>query len=424
MFECISLKGLTVIFSRMKEFASSGLGIFVRAGARFEPAAVKGAAHFTEHMLFKGTKKFSYKRIKQDIEGRGGSLNGYTSQETAGYYAQFLKKNLDITLDILSDMVLHPLFDKKEIEKERNVILEELKMYNDLPHFRALSLLEQLLWKKHVLGEDIIGREKTIKKIVRRDLFLFQKKFYIPANLCVCCVGDVSGERLLKLLSKKIKSPSGRTVLPWGEAPSSSVKQAVSVEHKPLDQTHFCIGFRGVSYKSEQRFVQELLHVIMGANMSSRLFEEIREKRGLCYEISTETRKFADSGAFIVHCGLDKKNIEPAFRAVLRELKKVTNRPIGRRELARAKDYMLGQLSMTLERPGGRMFYLADSFLAREKIDSFSCLEDKVRSVEPGSIQNLARRMLNFRRLCVSCVGNVGPDMKKCLQDIIKTESE
>lgn len=422
MFKIINVNGLTVIFSSMKNFSTAGIGIFVRGGARYEKKGMKGIAHFTEHMLFKGTKKYSYKEIKREIEGRGGSLNGYTSQEIVAYYAQFLKKNLEITLDILMEMVTNALFDQNEIEKERNVILEELKMYNDLPHFRALTLLDKALWEGHPLGEDVIGTSSAIKNITKNDFIQFVNNFYLPARICVCCVGDISVGKMSSLLHERMKPFKMKSTRLCSSPPSPVQRRKIIVETKPLDQTHLCLGFRGVSYRSKLRFIEELLHVIMGANMSSRFFEEIREKRGLCYDISTDTKKYMETGAFIIHCGLDEKNVPTASKSILRELKKIKEKKVTYKELERAKDYLLGQLSMSLERPSGRLFYLADSYMARGKINTFSQIEKKVRRIEREDILAFAQKLLNFNKMCISCVGNINKELDSQLEKIIKNE--
>jgi predicted Zn-dependent peptidase len=423
MCNIINCNGITIITSLMKNFSTSALGIFLRVGSRFEKKRVKGIAHFTEHMLFKGTKKFTHKAIKREVEGRGGYLNAFTSQEMTGYYAQFLNGNLRLTLDILTDMVIQPLFDSKEIKKERNVILEEIKMYNDLPHPRSLSLLERELWQNHPLGEDVIGTVATVRGITKKDFRTFQSKYYTPSNIVVCYVGGLDQHKVLDALRVKTKSfAKKKSSQRFSPPPAALKKKKIVVEVKPLDQTHLCVGFRSVSYKSAWRYVVDLLHVIMGANMSSRLFEEIREKRGLCYDISTEARKYRDSGAFIIHAGLDKGNVELALRCILTQIKKVTQKKISLSELGRAKDYYLGQLSMHLERPQGRMFHLADSYIAHGTIHSLPEVVKIVKNIDSKAIRALAEKIFDFNRICISCVGNIDKDLPQHLDQVVRKE--
>ncbi|HDN86283.1 MAG: hypothetical protein DRP68_03680 [Candidatus Omnitrophota bacterium] len=422
MFKILHIDGVALIFSRLKDFSTAGMGIFIRVGARYEPKRLKGIAHFTEHMVFKGTKRFSYRDIKREIEGRGGVVNGYTSQEITAYYAQFLKKNLKITAEILLDMVTHPSFEASQIERERGVILEEIKMYNDLPNFRALSLLDKILWENHPLGEDVIGEVGTVKNIKKNDLEHFQRNYYLPPRMVICCVGDFRYESLIKLIKKKllVSSKGGKRLKIF--SPPHLRKRKILIENKSLDQTHLCIGFRGVSYRSRYRLVVELIHVIMGANMSSRLFEEVREKRGLCYDISTEVKKYRDSGAFIIHLGLDRSNIELAFKCILRELKKMKDKLVSSKELARAKDFLIGQMAMNLEKPQGRLFYLADSYLALSKIYTLKELKERIHQIDKATIQGLVKKLFDFQRVCVTCVGNVDRNLKEHLLKIIEKE--
>ena len=418
MFRILNIKGADLIYSRLSGFNTASLGIFIRAGARFEKKEVKGIAHFTEHMLFKGSKNFSYKEIKREIEGRGGTLNGFTSQETTGYYAHFLKKNLKITFDILLDMVLNPLFEEKEIEKERNVILEEIKMYNDLPSYRALSLLDKILWENHPLGEDVVGEISTVKRITRKDLVEFKEKFYKSSNFVIGFVGDVEEEEIIRFIEKRIKEE--RLEKQKIKTPPPLKRSKVVVETKKIDQTHLCVGFRGPSYRSKYRFAVELIHIILGANMSSRLFEELREKRGLCYDVSSEVKKYKDSGAFIIHVGLDREKVSLALECLLKELEKIKSKKVGKKELERAKDYFLGQLAMNLERPQARLFYLADSYLALDKIFTFKEIERYIREIDASQILNLAKKVFDFEKICISCVGNVEKDIEEKLKKIIK----
>lgn len=417
------------IFSPFKGVETASLGVFVKAGARYEHQNFKGIAHFLEHMVFKGSKNYSHKEIKREIEGRGGLLNAFTSQEFTGFYAHFLKKNIKVVLDILLDMLFFPLLKEEDIERERGVILEEIKMYNDLPSSRAGALLDKLLWPGHPLGEDVIGTFDSVRRINREALFSFKNYFYRPENMLISCSGDFSFEEIYSLGSavlkhhfngkSKLKNPLNiaiKKILP----PLSLKSKAYFLEKKELEQTHLCLGFRAVSYNHQERFTAELLHVVMGANMSSRLFEVVREKKGLCYEISTEIRKYKDSGAFSVHMGLDSKKVTFALKCVLAELKKIKEKKIGRQELNRSKDYFLGQLAMNLERPQGKMFFVADTYLTLGRVYSFSEIQRQIEEITPPRIKNCARKILCFSKICLSCVGNFDNSLKNKITLILR----
>jgi len=405
MYEIQKINGVTFIFSPFKDIETASFGIFLRVGSRYEPRHVRGIAHFLEHMLFKGSKKYSYKEIKREIEGRGGSLNGFTSQEITAYYAHFLNKNLDQAADILLDMVFDSLLKNTDLQKERMVILEEIKMYNDLPSSRAAMLLDKLLWCNHALGEEVVGHYETVNRINRGDLVAFKNNYYVPDGIIVCCSGNFSQDRVITLLSEKIKNNPKQIKL-QSTQPAELAGLHVKVENKKLEQAHLCLGFRSVSYFHEDKFTAELINVILGANMSSRLFEALRERRALCYDISTEARKYKDSGAFTIQLGLDKSRINTALAAILRELAKLKEKEVSAKELARARDYFLGQIAMSLEQPQGKMFYTAESYITLGKIYSMDDIKREVANVSPARIKRPCGDIFNFNNMCVSCIAD------------------
>ncbi|MBP7089098.1 MAG: insulinase family protein [Candidatus Omnitrophica bacterium] len=417
MTEVININGLTLIYHPFIDRQTASLGIFLRVGSRIELKKFKGIAHFFEHMVFKGSSNYSCSQIKQEIEGRGGSLNAFTSHEMTGYYAQFLKRNFDITLDILLDMVFRPLFKTEDIDKERKVILEEIKMYNDLPSSRVSMLLDRLLWKGHPLGEEVIGYESTVKNIDRLALNNFKDRYYHPSNMVISFSGDFSKKNIINKLLKKIKPIQKKTKLNVFP-PSSCQGLNITIEKKELEQAHLCLGFRGVSYVNPQRRIIQLINIILGANMSSRLFEELREKKSLCYDISTEVRKYKDSGAFIIHTGLDTSNILLAIRTILKQLSILKEKEVSMSELLRAKDYLLGQIAMGLEHPQGTMFFFAESFITLGKIYDYQTVKQEVEAVTALQIKNLAKKIFDFKNICISCIGPVPDNLKNTIKNL------
>ncbi|MFA6281431.1 MAG: pitrilysin family protein [Candidatus Omnitrophota bacterium] len=418
MHEITNINGATFIFSPFNDVETASLGVFLKVGSRFEKASLRGISHFLEHMVFKGSKHYSYKAIKQEIEGRGGALNGFTSQESTAYYAHFLNKNLHLTLDILLDMVFYPSLLESDIKKERNVILEEIKMYNDLPSSRAASIIDKLLWPENSLGEEIIGSVSTVTKTQKQDLVAFKNNYYEPGNIIISCSGYADKELVKGLLKDKIVKVSKPVNLKY-IAPDILRGVHVKIENKKLEQSHLCMGFRSISYLSSRRFIVEVLNVILGGNMSSRLFEEVREKKALCYEISTDVRKYRDSGGFVIHAGLDKTKIPVAVASILKELEKIKEKKVSDNELTRAKDYILGQITMALERPQGRMFYLAESFLSLGKIYSLAEVKKEIEKISPDDVRSLAQEIFAFKNLCVSCVGDIEDKMGKIIKEKI-----
>jgi len=418
MFQIDNIGGCTLIFTPFKGIETASLGIFINAGARCEEKSVKGIAHFMEHLLFKGSKKYSYRRIKRDIEGRGGSLNAFTSQEITCYYAHFLNKNIKITLDILLDMVMNPSLKNDDIDKERKVVLEEIKMYNDLPSSRAASLLDGLLWKGHSLGLDVVGTPSTVKAIKRKALIDFKERHYRPRNIVISLAGNFFKDEIVGLIKERLSIRSLK-LKPNFFNPRPLQGISIKTERKDLEQVYLCIGFRGVSYLNPLRIPVELLSIILGANMSSRLFEEIREKRGLCYDISTEVKKYRDSGAFIIHAGLDKSNLPNAIKAIMSELNKVKAEEISLRELDRAKDFFIGQVTMEIENPRGMMFYMGENYLALGKVEVLSDVKKKVNKIGTFSIKRAAETIFKTGNICISCVGGIDKNTERDIENIL-----
>jgi len=419
MPEVIDINGLTFIFNPFVGIETASLGIFLKAGSRFETKDTKGIAHFLEHMVFKGSRKYSCSKIKREIEGRGGSLNAFTSQELTAYYAYFLNRNLITTLDILIDMVFEPLFKPEDIERERKVILEEIKMYNDLPSSRGAMLLDKLIWKGHPLGEEVIGYVPTVENIDRQKLNQFKEKYYIPSNMVISFSGNFSKKNIINRLEKKIKIVGKKSKFKM-VAPLPCRGLNIAVEKKQLEQTHLCLGFRGISYLHPERLVMQLINVILGANMSSRLFEELREKRSLCYDISTEVKKYKDSGGFMIHAGLDKSKILVAIRTILKELQKLKDKKVSSAELLRAKDYLSGQIAMSLERPQGMMFFLAESFITLGKIYDYQSIKKEIEAITPFQIKEMANKIFKFQNMCISCVGDISDKLKNDIRSLKK----
>lgn len=418
-FNIAKINNTNLLFSPMPGLQTASIGIFLKNGARSEPKYLKGIAHFFEHMLFKGTKNYSHRQITREIEGRGGALNGFTAQEMAGYYAHFLNKNVKETLAILIDMVKSPSLEEKEIEKERNVILEEIRMYNDIPSSRVVMLLDQLLWPNHVLGEEIFGSAETVKRIQQKDLISFKNKYYQPSEMVVSCVGDVDFKTIYDLIKKEFPLNRYKS-LTQESIPKPLEGIHICIEKRKLEQVQLCFAVRGVSYRDKDKFTIELLHIILGANMSSRLFESLRERQALSYDVSTEVRKYQDSGAFIVHLGLDKSNVILAIKDIFKQLQKVKESQISLKELSRAKDYMLGHFIMGLEQPQGRMFYLAESMVTVGKFYSLSQIRQHIVKVSVNDLKRCAERIFSFKNICVACVGDIDSHLEKEIYSLCK----
>jgi predicted Zn-dependent peptidase len=397
--------GLRIITHQMPDMQSVAVGIWIKVGGRYETAKYKGIFHFLEHLAFKGTKKYSCRRLKESIEGVGGSLNGFTSEELTCYLVKLPRRYLDIALNILSDMVLNPLLKLQDIEKERTVILEEIKMYKDLPQAYVYELLDELLWPGQPLGMSITGTVESVSQIKREDLTLFKQQYYTPSNIVISAAGSL-GHNELKERAKKVFSDSKEQIIqPFLKAKEEQQKPNFKLLDKDTEQTHLALGFHGFKREHPLKHALGLLHIILGANMSSRLFNEVREKRGLAYEIGTQVKRFLDTGAFIVHAGIDNNNAIDAVKLILKELQKIKEKLVSLDEFKRAKEFYLGQLMLALEDTMDHMLWIGESTVALDKTYSLRDIIKEVSRVKRHDIQEVAQYLFQNKRLNLAIIG-------------------
>jgi len=406
MYEKSALNnGLKVITHFMPKACSSSLGIWIKTGGRYESAENKGIAHFLEHLLFKGTKKYSCRQIKEEIEGKGGHLNGFTSEELTCYLVKLPSQYLNLALEILADMVLNPLLKDQDIEKERSVILEEIKMYKDQPQSYVYELLDALLWPNQALGEPVIGTFDSVNKIKREDLLKFKENYYQPQNMIISACGYLKHKDLIKKIKKIFPSLRRQSINKFLPAQEKQTKPQLKIFPKDTEQTHLALGFHGFSRIHPLRFALGLLHVILGANMSSRLFNEVREKKGLAYEIGTGLKYFQDTGAFIVHAGIDNQKINAAVDLILKELKKIKKELISQDEFRRAKEFYLGQLLLSLEDTLDHMLWIGESTATLDRVYSYKDILKEINRLSRQDIKNVAQYLFKEEKLNLALIG-------------------
>jgi len=406
MYNKTKLKnGPKVITYRMSGMQSVAIGIWIKTGGRYENDEYKGIAHYLEHLLFKGSKKYSCRQIKESIEGVGGALNGFTSEELTCYLARLPKLHLDLVSDVLSDMVLHPLLNEQEVNKERTVILEEAKMYKDQPQSYMYDLLDELLWPDHPLGKAIIGTPESISRIKKQDLSDFAQKYYSSSNIIVCAAGALDHDKLVskvKAIFPKDSSGSNNSFL---SVKKVQTKPQLKIFNKDTEQTHLAMGFHAFKRDHPLRHALGLLHVVLGANMSSRLFNEVREKRGLAYEIGTQVKRFYDTGAFLVHAGIDNKKVGDAIAIILNEFGKIKSEPLSQDEFKRAKDFYLGQLMLALEDTLDHMLWIGESTSTLDKTYSLEEIIKAVNKVKREDLLECANLIFNKEHLNLALIG-------------------
>ncbi|MBU1043688.1 MAG: insulinase family protein [Candidatus Omnitrophica bacterium] len=425
MYELSELKnGLKVATCKVPEAKSVALGVWIGVGGRYEAKASSGISHFIEHMVFKGTKKRTYRQIKESIEGLGGLLNGFTSEELTCFMAKVLDKHSQSTLDVLLDIIIDPLLKKSDITKERLVIFEEIKMYFDLPNHLAYDRLQELLWPNHALGRNLAGDFDSLKAIDKPFMLSFMKKYYDLSNVLVTACGNISHKQILtyldKILKNKNKISKQRQERSYDPIIIDQVKPNHIFLEKDTQQTHLCLGFHAVPRRDPLRHAMTLIHVILGANMSSRLFNELREKNGYAYEIATAIRRFSDTGAFIVHAGVVNKNTENALCLILEQLKKISRVNVKKSELNRAKIYCRGQLLMGLEDTLEHMSWLGESIMTEGKPQYVEKVIEGIEKVTAEQIRLLAKKIFSNNNLNLSVVGPVDDKKQKKLINILR----
>jgi len=407
--------GLRVATCTMPASQTVAVGIWAAVGSRHESARIGGISHFLEHLLFKGTKRRSARRISEEVEGVGGDLNAYTTEERTCYYAAASSEHLGRVTDVLCDMYRNSRLDAGEIERERGVIVEEIEMIRDEPAQHVQELLTAETWKGSSLARPITGTKKSLGSITRGDLKDHLASHYHAGSTILTAAGAVDHEEVMEFAKSFLgtlpKGPYPRHLTPPGRQSSPRIV----IEERESQQTQLALSFRGVGAKDPRRYAVSLLHVLLGGNMSSRLFQELREKRGLCYSVSTSLSTHSDCGAFEVALGLEGGNVRKALGLILCECERITAKGPSAAELKRACDYSVGTSRMALERAATQNYRLGTSLLTYGKIVPPDQVYDRMAKVTAQEIRKVASQVLNRRTLCLGMVGQ-GPVKQELLK--------
>ncbi len=388
----------------MPQMASVSVGVWVGVGGRYEPRELGGISHFIEHMLFKGTTHRTAAEISQGVEGIGGYLNAFTDEEHTCFYARAHSTRLPDLLDVLLDMFLHSRFSPTEIGKERDVIKEEIAMYRDQPAEHVHDLLNALEFPGHPLGRPVIGRPATLDRIQRRHFLDYLKSHYVSGATVIAAAGSVVHDELVALLRPwegKFRAgprPSFNPVTP--RPPSTAIKVAT----RKVEQTNLGLGLRTCSRHDPARFALRLLNVLLGENMSSRLFQVVREEHGLTYNIQSSLSFWDDCGDLVISAGLDTGELQKTVRLILGELQRLRRRPPGSREFERARDYVLGQIDLHLESTENHMMTLGEGWLGLGRIVSPDETKKRIREVTPTEVWRVAQSYLTASNLSLALV--------------------
>jgi len=409
MYEKLKTKsGLNVIVSPMKHMASVSMGIWIGVGGRYEMPKENGISHLVEHMLFKGTHTRSAKDLKEAIEGVGGAFNGFTSDEVTCYMVKVPEKYTELGLEILSDMVLDPKFDSGDLAREKFVVCEEIKMYRDQPADHVLDVLSEIMWPKDALGRPLTGTMATVKSMTKKELVNFTEEYYHPSNMAIIAAGKVDPKKVLKFAEQKFEGLKKRKKLTFKKSLVKQKKACIKTFKTKIKQAHIALGFHSTEKDIRKRIALKLMNVILGGNMSSRLFEELREKYGLCYDISSSYKRHSDVGEVQVHAGVDKKNTLKSIIAITDELKKIKDLGVTSDELERAKRYAKGQFSLAMEATSTRMMWLGDRFMVHNTIPEVKKVLSQIDKATPKEILEIAGKVFQPKNANLAIVSDLG----------------
>jgi predicted Zn-dependent peptidase len=398
--------GIRLVTERMPEARSVSLGVWVGVGGRDEPAELAGASHFLEHLLFKGTSTRSARQIAEAVDAVGGEMNAFTNREHTAYYTRLPADRADLGLDILGDVLTDPAFRPHEVDAERHVILEEILMNLDMPEDHVHTLLAEALFPGHALGREVLGTRETVEAATRDQIAEFFGRWYLPRNLVVVAAGDLDHDRVAESFAGSLGRLDGGEG-PVRQRPQVDVEPRVVLDD-PTEQAHVAMGWRAVDHFDDDRYALMVGNQILGGGMSSRLFQEVREERGLCYSVYSWASTYADAGCAGIYAGTAPSRVGELLSVVDDEVAKLVASGVTESELAVAKGFIEGSLVLGLEDSGSRMARLGRSLMARDEIVTVDDQLARIRAVTADDVAAVASRVFGSPR-ALALVGHVDP---------------
>lgn len=403
--------GITIVTESIPYVRSVSIGFWMQTGSRFEKVkdGENGISHFIEHVIFKGTKNRTAKEIAEEMDSIGGQLDAFTGREHTCFFAKVMDKNIDKAFNLLGDLILNPTFSKDDIEKEKKVVMEEIKMYLDSPDEYIHDLFIASLWESHPLGMPILGNVDAITKLTKEAIINFYKKQYSPQSLVIAVAGSINHKDVIKYVKSNFGSWFNGNVKNEINTPASPNSKYI-VENKKLEQVHICIGTKGLSYLHNDRYVLYLLNEIFGGSVSSRLFQEVREKRALAYSINSLHDAYKDTGVFFVYAATSPEKVTLLLNTIKHEFEKIKNKKISKEELKRTKEQLKSNFILSLENTTNRMVKLAKQESYFGKQWTVEEITKNIDRVKVSDIQRLARELFIRNNLTTVCLG---PNLKR-----------
>jgi predicted Zn-dependent peptidase len=398
--------GLIVLTERMDYLRSVAMGVWIKSGSRCEPAETNGISHFVEHMLFKGTRSRSAQHIAREMDSIGGNLDAFTGKETICFNIKSLSDHVPIALDVLTDLVLNPIFATVDIERERGVILEEIKIDEDNPDVLVSELFIQSFWKDHPLGKPILGTSATVKRLDQKRLFDYHSDRFHGGNIIFSAAGNLDHDRFAEAVAEKFSGLAGGTTLNELPAPEAGAR-IVLRNKKSLEQVQVCVGVPAPRITDENRYATLILNTVLGGGMSSRLFQTIREERGIAYSIYSDLSPYRDTGSLCVYAGTSVGKGLEVVDLILAEFRKIKESALPAEELTRAKDQIKGNILMGLESSNSRMANLARQEMYFHEFVTVDQIIASIDQVDAGQVQAMAQRLFDPERIAVTMLGRL-----------------
>lgn len=411
--------GVRLVYEKIPYLRSVAVGVWIKAGSRNENEFNNGVSHFIEHMLFKGTEKRNAKEIAESIENLGGLLNAFTSKECTCLYATTLDEHLGTSLNVLADIFFNSRFDKDEIEKERDVIFEEISSYEDTPDDLVQDVLTKLAWNGSSLGMPVIGTRKSLSKLDRQSIIGYLSQNYTPANTVISVAGNFDEKYLMENVKMLFGGWTAAKNQALSEADAQQFSKGIKVKVKDIEQVHACIGLEGIEQGDDRIYSLAALNNIFGGNMSSRLFQKIREEKGLVYSIYSFPSAYVRNGLFTVYAGMNPSNLKTVISMIFDEIDILLDRGISSDELEKAKEQLKGNYILGLESTGSRMNSMGKSELLLGCIKTPDEILEKISAVDMDSIRETTGRVFNSKKIALALVGKVDKMTKEDIKNIL-----
>jgi predicted Zn-dependent peptidase len=398
--------GLTLITEEMEHIRSASIGIWIKTGSRDEDPQWNGISHFIEHMVFKGTKNRTAEEIARQVDSIGGNMDAFTAKECICFNVKVLDEHLPIAMDVLSDLVLNPVFDAADIGRERGVILEEIKMDEDNPDYLVHEIFTQNFWKDHPLGKPILGTKDTVRKFERHPVLDFYQQRFTPGNLIICAAGHLKHEQFVELVSRYFEQM--KPMKNGFHSPQPRIVPRIIMRNKKaLEQVQICVGVPSHPIAHEDRHASYVLNTLLGGGMSSRLFQNIRERQGLAYAIYSDLSPYRDTGCLSVYAGTARESAEKVVRSIVSEFRQLKAEPVPAEELRRSKDQLKGSLMLSLESSTARMSNLARQEMYFDRFFSLDELIERIESVSTAELTALSNEFFRTESIAVTVLGNL-----------------